>query len=509
MDAVKNANNGGAVYLPAGETFVIGKPLDLTFLNNIHIRLEGTIRFTNDVEFWQANAFYHPFQRSLMFWKWGGKDVWIHGEGVIDGQGQRWWNEFSGQEILDPDNEYLRPILFYAEGIENLVVEGILMKNSPVWHNFIVESKHITYRDVIVEAKSNNSTVEPKNGDFFNSLNVEHIRIERVWVDSDDDCFSPKSNNTDIHVNTMYCNNSHGQSLGSLGQYEGEYVFVKDVVIENVWMLNGNNGARIKVWAGENVATGFVENVTFRNFWSENDDWPVFLDSCYFNIDAETCNKFPSKMKVSNVLFENFRGISSGSKGRAVARSFLTPTKVDLSSAPGPGSSAPSTTRLPFPRSDSKPTVVAFLRHCGCPFAEKTFRLLRDAASQNPDIAFVAVSHSSESHTNKWVSEVGGAGTTNPVQVVLDEERSVYAKWGLGVSGFLHVLSPGELSKVFSLAWNEGIKNRPTESGNRWQTSGTWAVDAQGKVVWGGISKSASDIPDFDNIVSKLKKTGE
>nr|XP_036581689.1 exopolygalacturonase [Colletotrichum truncatum]KAF6790132.1 exopolygalacturonase [Colletotrichum truncatum] len=320
LEAIKNANNGGTVYLPADKTFIIGKPLDLTFLNDIHVHLEGTIKFTNDVEFWQANAFYHPFQRSLMFWKWGGKDVKIYGEGVIDGQGQRWWNEFSGLEILDPDNAYLRPILFYAEHIENLVVEGILMRDSPVWHNFIVESKHITYRDVIVEAKSNNATVEPKNGDFFNSLNVEHIRIERVWVDSDDDCFSPKSNNTDIHVNTMYCNNSHGQSLGSLGQYEGEYVFVKDVVIENVWMLNGNNGARIKVWAGESVATGFVDNVTFRNFYSANDDWPIFLDSCYFNIDAETCNKFPSKMSVSNVLFENFKGISSGTKGRAVAR---------------------------------------------------------------------------------------------------------------------------------------------------------------------------------------------
>ncbi|KAF6793347.1 glycosyl hydrolase family 28 (exopolygalacturonase) [Colletotrichum sojae] len=322
LDAIKQANNGGTVYLPEGETFIIGKPLDLTFLNDIHVRLEGTIRFTNDVPFWQKNAFYHPFQRSLMFWKWGGKDIKIYGEGTLDGQGQRWWNEFSGADnrILDPDNAYLRPILFYAEHAENLHVEGILMKDSPVWHNFIVESKYITYRDVIVEAKSNNATVEPKNGDFFNSLNVEHIKIERVWVDSDDDCFSPKSNNTDLHVDTMYCNNSHGQSLGSLGQYEGEYVFVKDVVIENIWMLNGNNGARIKVWAGEHVATGFVDNITFRNFYSANDDWPIFLDSCYFNIDAETCNRFPSKMSVSNVLFENFSGISSGSKGRAVAR---------------------------------------------------------------------------------------------------------------------------------------------------------------------------------------------
>ncbi|ROT38535.1 pectin lyase-like protein [Sodiomyces alkalinus F11] len=161
--------------------------------------------------------------------------------------------------------------------------------------SWVSVAKYITYRDVIVEAKSNNASVEPKNGDFFNSLNVEHIKMERVWVDSDDDCFSPKSNNTDVH------------SLGSLGQYEGEFVFVKDVVIENVW-------------AGPEVAEGFVDNVTFRNFCTANGVWPISLESCYFNIDPETSRRHPSKMNVTNVLFENFRGYSSGANGRAVAR---------------------------------------------------------------------------------------------------------------------------------------------------------------------------------------------
>ena len=41
--------------------------------------------------------------------------------------------------------------------------------------------------------------------------------------------------------------------MGSLGQYKGEYSYVQDVVIENVWMLNGQHGARIKTWAGPDV----------------------------------------------------------------------------------------------------------------------------------------------------------------------------------------------------------------------------------------------------------------
>ncbi|KAM0371293.1 hypothetical protein ACHAPK_005515, partial [Fusarium culmorum] len=91
---VRQADRGSTLYLPRGQTFVIGKALDLTGLNDIHVHLDGEIRFTDDVEYWQENAWYHPFQKSIMFWKWGGQNIKIYGSGVIEGQGQRWWNEF-------------------------------------------------------------------------------------------------------------------------------------------------------------------------------------------------------------------------------------------------------------------------------------------------------------------------------------------------------------------------------------------------------------------------------
>lgn len=264
LEGLHKANHGGTLYLPRDELYVLGQPLDLTFLDDVHVHWDGEVRFTNDTPYWQANAFAHPFQKSLMFWKWGGSDIAIYGEGVLNGNGQRWWNEFAGLEILDPDNEYLRPVLFYAENATNISMEGIHEKDSPCWTNFIVTSKGISFKDVVVTAESNNASSLPKNTDFFDSLNVEDVTVERAWVNIGDDCFSPKSNATNIHVDTMYCNGTHGQSMGSLGQYSGEMSFIKDVVIENVWLLNGDNGARIKSWAGPDVGYGFVDNITFR-----------------------------------------------------------------------------------------------------------------------------------------------------------------------------------------------------------------------------------------------------
>jgi hypothetical protein len=45
---------------------------------------------------------------------------------------------------------------------------------------------------------------------------------------------------------------------------------------------------------------------------------------------------------------------------------------------------------------------VVFLRHCGDPFAEKTFRLLTDLSNHHPEVHCVAVSQSSQEETDKW-----------------------------------------------------------------------------------------------------------
>lgn len=115
-NGLEKANNGGTLVLPKGKTFVIGKKLDLTFLNNVEVQLEGEIlvglqlfsqyyklmpcKFTNNITYWQNNYFYHPFQASITFWKWGGNDIKIFGNGTLNGNGQAWYDGFAGGEIL-------------------------------------------------------------------------------------------------------------------------------------------------------------------------------------------------------------------------------------------------------------------------------------------------------------------------------------------------------------------------------------------------------------------------
>jgi len=181
--------------------------------------------------------------------------------------------------------------------------------------------------------------------------------------------------------------------------------------------------------------------------------------------------------------------------------SWKSPAPVDSAPVPSVGSKAPSFGELQFPRANGKPTIITFLRHCGCPFAEKTFSELRKLAGKHPEVNFIAISHSDQAATDKWVIAVGGEWD---VSVMVDTERQLYAQWGLGMSSLWHVLNPWSLYSVYKLGKQEKIWNLPTESGNRWQTSGSFAVDKDGTVRWARVAQAADDIPDFKEALKTI-----
>ena len=68
------------------------------------------------------------------------------------------------------------------------------------------------------------------------------------------------------------------------------------------------------------------------------------------------------------------------------------------------------------------------------------------------------------------MSALGGAWN---VQVLIDEEREVYAEWGLGVSTAYYLLNPWTQIAQRKLGSEEGIWGREVgEGGNRWQVGG-------------------------------------
>jgi hypothetical protein len=65
-------------------------------------------------------------------------------------------------------------------------------------------------------------------------------------------------------------------------------------------------------------------------------------------------------------------------------------------------------------------------------------------------------------------------------------------------------LNPWSMNNIFQLGREEKIWNRPTESGNRWQIPGTFAVNGNGAVRYLQVAQAVDEIGDFEKARKSL-----
>ncbi|KAJ9127028.1 hypothetical protein QFC24_001259 [Naganishia onofrii] len=216
---------------------------------------------------------------------------------------------------------FARPVPLAVARGKHITVDGISITNSPFWHSIIFESSYVTFKNIYMKSLSSNETGAPAaNTDGWDTYRSDHIVIRDSVVINGDDCVSFKPNTTFAEVTNMYCDGSHGISVGSLGQYYGVADIVSDIYVKNITMLNAQNGARIKVFPGSNDTksvsgggTGYVRNVTWENFDCENCDNPIIVTGCYnYDSNPKYCQQYPSTVQISDINLINFTGYASG-----------------------------------------------------------------------------------------------------------------------------------------------------------------------------------------------------
>jgi galacturan 1,4-alpha-galacturonidase len=106
--------------------------------------------------------------------------------------------------------------------------------------------------------------------------------------------------------------------MGSIGQYPGVLDYISNVYVHNVTLVNGQNGARLKAWAGRDKGYGYIRNVTFDDLTIQNTDRPIGLDQCYINVTPQDCAAYPSRVNISDIKFLHIRGTSSGARDSTV-----------------------------------------------------------------------------------------------------------------------------------------------------------------------------------------------
>ncbi|KAI0716739.1 pectin lyase-like protein [Earliella scabrosa] len=316
------------------DTLLVTKDLD-----DVEIELSGTIQYTPNIAKWSPQSLYLTYQNATTFWFLSGNNIYLYGGGTIDGNGQVWWDTYNRTRDSGTaggsSTTFARPIPLTVGNATNVLVEDLREIGSPFWNNLVYQSTNVTYSNINIRAHSYSDS-KTANSDGWDIYRSSHVTIRDSVVDNADDCVSFKPNSTNIVVANMWCNGSHGISVGSLGQYAGETDIVANVSVTNITMLNAENGARIKVFGGNpdpkstiGGGSGFVRNITFRDFHVENVDNPIYINQCY-STDAEVCAQYPSTLSISDVHYFNVTGTSSGREGNVVVDIQCSATCEDI-----------------------------------------------------------------------------------------------------------------------------------------------------------------------------------
>ena len=205
---------GGRVVVPPGE-FETG-PIHLLSNVNLHVSPGATIRFSNDparylpvvLTRWEG---VELMNYSPLVYAHGQENVAITGGGTLDGQAgpEHWWpwKNAQGATSQKPDRDrlfrqaedgvpvaervygaghYLRPQFIQPYRCRNVLVEGVTIRNSPMWVIHPVLSTNVTVRGVqVVSAGPNNDGCNPESS--------SDVLIEDTVFDTGDDCIAIKS----------------------------------------------------------------------------------------------------------------------------------------------------------------------------------------------------------------------------------------------------------------------------------------------------------------------------
>jgi polygalacturonase len=351
------AAGGGIVQVPAGE-WLTGP---IKFRSNINLRLEkgALIQFTKDRTQYpmiKAGSKSSSIVPASPIYAYDCKNIAITGEGIIDGAGESWrpvkkmkttpaqWDAllasggvlsadgkiwWPSKEALDgeqfvkdfkatgkkpdpisylPARDFLRPYMLFMVNCENILLEGVTIRNSPKFVFYPSRCKNLTMTGVTVF-----NDWWAQNGDGIDISACKNVIIYKCNVSCGDDAICMKSSESssdmpgtfaleNILIAACKVQRGHGGFvIGSNTDGGMRNIFVTDCEFDGT-----DIGIRVKSNAGRG---GLVKDIYIDNIMMDNIiDEAVLFDTYYADVPAGKTREDDSTTKVQDKVpeFTNF-----------------------------------------------------------------------------------------------------------------------------------------------------------------------------------------------------------
>jgi len=326
-------NGGGAaarvtLWIPENHTFCTG-PLNLT--SGVTLKVDGILRalLWTETDWPQIpplenygnsrDGFYLQYQAFL--YARNVRDIKVVGKGVVDGQGQFWWDADQNRSLTVG-----RPNLVQFVRSQNIEIQGVTLKDSPFWclHPVLCRDVHIHHIKIRSHMYAHNSDgIDPDSSknvlieDNDVSCGDDHIAIKAGVCGEHNgsplDCEATKefTDGTYETVNVTIRRNIFRTGMGiALGsELSGG---IRDVRVEDNLVglcMHGHCDVGCCGWGPAlhikttNTRGGHVENVLFRNNTIYNNTFAISVTNEY-----QTDNHVNGRpTRIQNLSFESNR----------------------------------------------------------------------------------------------------------------------------------------------------------------------------------------------------------
>ena len=149
----------------------------------------------------------------------------------------------------------------------------------PIAWGVQVSGKNITISDTVIDAVSASQGF-PFNTDGFDVGGTDISILNSVIFNGDDAIAVQAGANNVLFQGGTIGYQSHGMSIGSLGQNQGKWANVSNIMFDDITVINAVYAARFKSWIG---GKGLAKNITWSNIRVYNVTFPIFVTQTYFN----------------------------------------------------------------------------------------------------------------------------------------------------------------------------------------------------------------------------------
>ena len=230
-------------------------------------------------------------------------DISITGQGVIDGNGKIWWDAHFKRQRGTP--EEARPLLIDLTNSKNILIEGVTIRNSPMYNITTFLCDGLTVRNVTILNPGRGAP----NTDGIDPFSTSHVLIEHTTIDTGDDNVAIKSGlvergepnipSTDIVIRDCTFRQGHGLSIGS--ETAGG---VRNVLVERVTFQGTRQGIRIKSARGRSNDIG---DFTYRDITMDGVETPIQITAYYTGLVKDDAGQPMSEHtpRFHNITIEN------------------------------------------------------------------------------------------------------------------------------------------------------------------------------------------------------------